>query len=276
MKTLKLVSLFALSSLLLIACGNQGGKNNTSDTTNKETVVVALEENTRPLSFTDNDGKLVGYEVDIIEEINKVIEGYHIEIESVSAEAAEVGIESGKYDLAGGGLFKTAEREKKYLFPIENTGVSTVEIYKKKSNKTIQTLEDLVGKTLSPVTPNGGIYNLLTKYNEKNPDNQVTINLGESGELAERFQKLHDGDYDAVVLPANFGAEEIIKQLELDVVTADNPIQVRGTYFIVAKTETKFKEAFDKAIQTLKEAGKLSELSKKWFEEDMFQYTITE
>ncbi len=37
-----------------------------------------------------------------------------------------------------------------------------------------------------------------------------------------------------------------------------------------------FKDAFDKAIKKLKDDGTLSELSKKWFGEDMFQYEITE
>ncbi|MDG4498653.1 transporter substrate-binding domain-containing protein [Streptococcus suis] len=239
-------------------------------------VTVALEQNTQPLSYTNDKGELVGYEVDIIENVNKVIEGYEIAIESVSAEAAEVGIESGKYDLVGGGLFKTEAREKKYLFPTENTGVSTIEIYKRAEDEDIQTLEDLVGRKISPVTANGGIFNLLTTYNNENKDNQITIPLGESGELAQRYQGLADGKYDAVVMPSNFGADTIIEQLGLDIVTADEPVQVNGTYFIISKDQKEFKDAFDKAIKKLKDDGTLSELSKKWFGEDMFQYEITE
>lgn len=272
MKHLKYLTIAALSTILLAGCNNT---QETSDS-NKESITVALEVNTRPLSFTDDNGDLTGYEVDIINEVNKVIKDYKIEIETVSAEAAEVGIESGKYEIVGGGLFKTDERQKKYLFPDENTGVSTVEIYKRKGDDEIQKLEDLVDKTISPVTANGGIFNLLTKYNDENPDKQVTINLGESGELAERFTKLNDGDYDAVVLPANFGAEDIIDQLNLDVVTADEPIQVNGTYFIISKKEKEFKKHFDDAISQLKSDGTFSELSTKWFGEDMFQYSITE
>ena len=67
-----------------------------------------------------------------------------------------------------------------------------------------------------------------------------------------------------------------IKQLNLDVVTADEPVQVNATYFIISKKEQKFKEAFDKAVNKLKAQGTLSKLSKKWFGEDMFKYKITE
>lgn len=239
-------------------------------------VTVALEQNTQPLSYTDNNGQLVGYEVDIINKVNEVIKGYKIKIDTVSAEAAEIGIESGKYDLVGGGLFKTDEREKKYLFPAENTGVSTIEIYKRGDDDDIQTLDDLVDKKISPVTANGGIYNLLTTYNNQNKENQINIPLGESGELAQRYKGLSDGKYDAVVMPSNFGADKIIKELKLDVVTADKPVQVNGTYFIISKDQAKFKKAFDEAIKKLKSDGTLSELSQKWFGEDMFKYEITE
>ena len=77
-------------------------------------------------------------------------------------------------------------------------------------------------------------------------------------------------------MPSNFGADKIIKQLNLDVVTADEPVQVNATYFIISKKELKFKEAFDKAVNKLKAQGTLSKLSKKWFGEDMFKYKITE
>lgn len=253
---------------------NSAATKDVSGDSNK--VTVALEQNTQPLSYTNDKGELVGYEVEIIENVNKVIEGYEIAIESVSAEAAEVGIESGKYDLVGGGLFKTEAREKKYLFPTENTGVSTIEIYKRAEDEDIQTLEDLVGRKISPVTANGGIFNLLTTYNNENKDNQITIPLGESGELAQRYQGLADGKYDAVVMPSNFGADTIIEQLGLDIVTGDEPVQVNGTYFIISKDQKEFKDAFDKAIKKLKDDGTLSELSKKWFGEEMFQYEITE
>lgn len=253
---------------------NSAATKDVSGDSNK--VTVALEQNTQPLSYTNDKGELVGYEVEIIENVNKVIEGYEIAIESVSAEAAEVGIESGKYDLVGGGLFKAEAREKKYLIPTENTGVSTIEIYKRAEDEDIQTLEDLVGRKISPVTANGGIFNLLTTYNNENKDNQITIPLGESGELAQRYQGLADGKYDAVVMPSNFGADTIIEQLGLDIVTGDEPVQVNGTYFIISKDQKEFKDAFDKAIKKLKDDGTLSELSKKWFGEDMFQYEITE
>lgn len=50
----------------------------------------------------------------------------------------------------------------------------------------------LVGKVVHPVTPNGGIFNLLTAYNEENAEAPIDLQLGESGNFAQRFQALND------------------------------------------------------------------------------------
>ncbi|KXT77752.1 transporter substrate-binding domain-containing protein [Streptococcus sp. DD13] len=279
MKKKFLVGLLSVAAVgLLAACGSSANSTKTSSSADSKdvTVRVALEADTQPLSYTDESGKLVGYEVDVINAINEVIEGYHIDVETVSAEAAETGLEAGTYDLIGGGLFKTEAREKAYLFPDENTGVSTVEIYKRTNEKNIQTLADLVGIKLHPVTANGGIYNLLTQYNKEHPNAQITINKGESGDIAQRFQAVNDGTYDAVVMSSNFNAENIIKQLNLNVEKADQPVRVNATYFVLSKKQEAFKKAFDKAVKTLKENGTLADLSKKWFNQNMFEYKITQ
>ena len=273
----------ALGAFILVACGSGNGATEESSAQNEpaaegETVevTVAVENASNPLSFTNNDGELDGYEVDVINAINEVVDGYNLTIESVSAEATQVGLDTGKYALIGGGLFKNEEREELYLFPEEHTGVSTIEIYKRADDDSIQTLDDLVGVTVHPVTPNGGIFNLLTSYNEENPDNQIDIQLGEAGNFAQRFQALHDGVSDAVVMPSNLGADDMITDLELNVSTADEPVQVNPTYFVLAQDQEALKEKLDEAIAQLKEDGTLAELSKKWYGENMFDYELTE
>lgn len=288
MKNIKLW-LLALSAIFLVACGN--GNTSTEETnseaatteeTTEETtgevveLTVAVENASNPLSFTNDAGELDGYEVDVINALNEVLEGYHLNIESVSAEATQVGLDTGKYAFIGGGLFKNDEREELYLFPEEYTGVSTIEIFKRADDEEIQTLDDLVGKVVHPVTPNGGIFNLLTAYNEENPDAPIDLQLGESGNFAQRFQALHDGVSDAVVMPSNLGANDIITELELNVTTADEPVQVNPTYFVLAKDQTDLKEKLDAAIAQLKEDGTLAEISEKWYNENMFDYELTE
>lgn len=275
MKYIKYLAL-ALAALVLVACGSTETAEDTAVDSDKVEVTVAVENASNPLSFTNNDGDLDGYEVDVINALNEVIEGYQLNIESVSAEATQVGLDTAKYAFIGGGLFKNEERQELYLFPEEHTGVSITEIFKRADDDSIKSLDDLVGKTVHPVTPNGGIFNLLTNYNNEHTDAPIEIQLGESGNFAQRFQALHDGVSDAVVMPSNLGAMDMITELDLNVDTAEVPVQVNPTYFVLAKDQEDLKVKLDEAIRQLKEDGTLAELSEKWYGENMFEYELSE
>ena len=265
------------AALVLAACGNGEETGNESPSNgDATTVTVAVENASNPLSFTNESGELDGYEVELINMLDEAIDSYEFTIESVDAEAGQVGVDTGKYAFIGGGLFKNPEREEMYLFPEEHTGVSIIRIYTRADDDSIQTLDDLVGKTVHPVTPNGGIFNLLTDYNEAHPDAPIEIQLGESGNFAQRFQALNDGVSDAVVMPSNLGADEIIEQLDLNVAPVEEPVQVNPTFLMMGQDQEELKVELDKAISELRENGELSTLSEKWYGEDMFQYEITE
>jgi L-cystine transport system substrate-binding protein len=276
--------LIAVVGIILVACGNGGSEEDTSSSegaadgeqSSDNTVMVAVENASQPLSFTNSEGELDGYEIDILDAINQATVDFNIEVESVSAEATQVGLDSGKYAFIGGGLYQTEERLEYYAFPEESTGASIIRIYVHESNDDIQSLDDLVGKNVAPVTPNGGIFNLLTSYNEENPDNQIEINLGESGDHAQRLQSIHDQQYDALVIPTNLNIDGIIEDLDLDVKPVEEPVQVNETYFMFAPGQEELMASFDEAVSQLKDDGTLPEISEKWFGENVFEYNVNE
>lgn len=272
-----LTGLLVAAALFLVACGNGGSSEETTSAEDGSTqVTVAVENASNPLSYTDENGDLTGYEVELIQMLDEQIEEYSFNIESVDAEAAQVGLDTGKYAFIGGGLFRTNEREEMYLFPEENTGKSIIRIYRRADDDSIQSLNDLSGKTVAPVTPNGGIFNLFTEFNEANPDNQIDIVPGESGTTAESLQGVDNGSYDALVLPSNLGNQEVIDQLGLDIEEVAEPVQVNNTHLMLAQGQEDLVAALDEATIALKEDGSLAELSNKWYGENIFDYETTE
>lgn len=235
-------------------------------------VIAAVENGSKPLSYIDDDGNVTGYEVEVLKAVDELIPEYEIQIEAVEADATQIGLETGKYELIGGGLYKTPEREEKYLLPDAIAGVSTIKIFVREDNTEIKTLDDLVGKKVSPPSPNGGIYNLLTEYNEAHPDNPITFETADGSTVADRFKEINDGTYDALVIPDNLGYDEIIKELDLKVTAVQEPVKVNPTYFALAKDQTDLTEKVNTALATLRENGTLSELSKQWFGEDKIAY----
>lgn len=237
-----------------------------------KTVSIAVETGSKPLSFEDENGELTGYEVEVIKALDEIVAEYDFQIESVDADAAQVGLDAGKYAFIGGGAYKTPERAEKYLIPDEFNGVSLVYIYVKEGNDSIQSLDDLVGKKVVPSSPNGGIFNLLTSYNEEHPDAQITIETADGVALADRFKSVDSGEYDAVVLPNNLGFNEIKEELGLKVVPVATPVAINPTYFLLGKDQTDLKEKIDAGLKTLRENGTLSELSTKWYGEDTIKF----
>jgi L-cystine transport system substrate-binding protein len=274
----KLIKTLVTLSLagVFTACGNTQAdvKEDTEKSAGADvkTVNVALNAGSKPLSFEDENGKLTGYEVELLEAADDKIDEYDFNLESVEEDSVQVGLDAGKYDLIGGGLYKTPEREAKYLFPDEISGVSLINIYVREDDNSIASLDDLVGKKVAPSSPNGGIYNLLTAYNEEHANAKITINTAEGISVADRFKSLASGEYDAIVLPNNLGFDEIKATLNLKVKAVAEPVKVNPTYFVLGKDQTDLKEKLDAALVELREDGKLSELSIKWFGEDTFTY----
>jgi len=77
-------------------------------------VVVAVATEEKPLSYTDDSGNLIGYEVDALKAIDQIIPEYEFDIQSVDADAEQVGLDAGKYALISEGLFKTKDRINTY------------------------------------------------------------------------------------------------------------------------------------------------------------------
>ena len=232
-------------------------------------VVVAVASEEKPLSYTDDSGNLIGYEVDALKAIDQIIPEYEFDIQSVDADAEQVGLDAGKYALISEGLFKTKEREEKYLLPEENVGVSLITIVTRGKDTGINTLDDLIGKKVAPVSPNGGIFNLLTAYNKDHKD-QIKILTQENLSTADKYQGLVSGKYDANVAPS-LGFKETKDKLKLDL-RQSAPVKVNNTYFVLGKTQTDLTAKVNEALKKIKADGTLSKLAVKYFEEDILKY----
>lgn len=264
-----------LSLMLLGACSEdtkQESENASAD--GARTIEVAVPPDSKPLSFTDEKGELTGYEVEILRAVDEKLEEYSFNLVGVHDSAAEIGLDTGKYQLLAQGLFKTPTREEKYLIPEQHNGASLMRVYSNKKHGEIKSLGDLVGLVISPPSPSGGVYNLLMAHNEEHPDKKLEFLTSEAGlTVAERVKDVESGKYDALVLPSNLGAGEIIKTKNLEVNISD-PVKVFPTYFMIYNSEEN-KDLVSKvstALTELKDDGLLSELSIKYYGEDVFQY----
>ena len=270
------LSVFALGTVLtLAACGDEPTAGAAEDG-DVRTIEVTTPPTSKNLSWQTADGKILGYEPDVLRAIDEKLEDYAFNIQAVADSAQETGLKTGKYELNVGGFYPTPEREEQFLVPSEPTGRSLIKMYVKEGSG-IETLEDLVGKKITPFTAGGGTLQVVLDWQEANPEHELKLEES-SGDIpyAQRLKEIDDGKYDAFIGPANLGQNEIIDELGLKVVQPD-PIYVGETIMLIYKSEEneKLMEEVDQALKELREEGTLSEISEEYYGEDVFQYDVT-
>lgn len=112
-KVLKYSSLVALGLLtagMLAACSNS--KSGTSS--GKTEVKVATNASPKPFNYEEN-GKLTGYEIEVIRAIFKGSNKYKVKFETTEWSGIFAGLDSDRYQMAVNNISYTKERAGKYF-----------------------------------------------------------------------------------------------------------------------------------------------------------------
>lgn len=236
-------------------------------------IQVATCGECKPLAWGALGEEPQGYEPDLLRAINAKLPQYKFELTGLPDAAQQTGLVTGKYDMSAGGYIKSAEREEQFYIPDSPTGTALLKIYSR-SEDHFNDLKQLVGKKLVPNDAGGGTYRFLTDWQTANPDYKLEISASSAGiPIPYRLQEIDKGKFDAWVYPANIGQNEIIAEQKLNVV-ASEPVQIANTYFLISKKPGNdvLRDDVAKAISELRADGTLTELSNKWFGEDITAY----
>ncbi|MCJ1748610.1 transporter substrate-binding domain-containing protein [Mammaliicoccus sciuri] len=262
MKYIKLLILMMLI-ISLSGCGTITKENN-----GKKVVKVALSaEVNPPYLYTDSDNKPVGYDMDYMKELEKKLPQYDFQYEFGEEESNVVGIGVGKFDMGINWFFKTPEREQKFLYQKEPYVYSLTTLIVHNDTNDIETLDDLQHKRLTPMSPSGGLYSILTGYN-KTHKNQIDIDEIHKVSNGENFKMIESKRRDAMFLNLTT-YQAIQKELNADV-KVGGVVSKESVHILYNKKNTQLQKDIDKATKKLKEDGTLEELSKKWFGFNIF------
>jgi len=269
MKKFFAIGSFAIAfSLIAVIC--MSGNTFAADAV--KVVKVGVNKSFKPIGFRDESGKLTGYDVEVIREVDRRLPDYEFELDGVDSPSNFLGIDSGKYAFGSSSFFKNAEREKKYLFPEENHGAVLVKIMVREDRNDINTMEDLVGKSLCPHPPGDGIYTIIQNYNEAHPGKEVKLVAIDQASVtpATALKWVADRRYDAEII-GNMIFYTVQKELKLPL-KLTGIVSKNNTYFVFNKSQTELKTKIDKVLREMKADGTLSKLAIEWIGEDVFKY----
>ncbi len=232
------------------------------NTLNYDKIVVGLDDTFAPLGFRDEEGNLVGVDVELMEATSEIM-GIPFELQPIDWSMKETELANKNIDMIWNGYTITEERKEKVAFsqPYLNNRQVVVTM----ADSDINTLADLTDKTVAAQAESSAI----DAINSKPEIAQTFKSLGEFETNDQCLMDLEAGRTDAVVADeviiryyVSKKGEEKYKILEEDFGKEEYGIGVR-------KEDTQLLEALNVALDTLKENGTTKEISEKWFGSDI-------
>jgi len=225
-----------------------------------ETIRVGMSGGYFPFTFVKQD-KLQGFEVDVL---NAVAEetGDEVEFVTMSFSGLIGALESNRIDTIANQISITPEREARFAFS-QPYVIDGAQVVVKKGNETeITGPESLKGRT---VAVNLGS-NFEALLRELPYADEIDIKTYESN----LEQETALGRVDAFVMD-RVSATQVIKETPLPLALAGKPFsELRNALPFRNDEEGKaLRDRVNAAIATLKENGKLTEISQKWFAADI-------
>lgn len=259
MKKSVLKSILAAMLLVLIAVMAAGCAQKAQKET--EELIMGLDDTFAPMGFRDEKGNLVGFDVDLANEVAERI-GVTMKFQPIDWSMKETELNGGNIDLIWNGYTITAERQEKVAFSkpyLENSQIIVT-----MADSDIVTKADLAGKNVTVQAESSALDAI-------NAEPDVAASFGELVEFAtnnEAFSDLESGRSDALVVDevnARYymkqAGEEKYKVLEEDFGDEEYGIGLR-------KDDTELLKKINDAMDEMKSDGTYDEIYAKWFAEN--------
>jgi cystine transport system substrate-binding protein len=216
---------------------------------------VGTEGDYSPFTFKDAKGTLVGFDVEIAQEVAKRL-GVKAVFTEGKWDGLIAGLDANRYDAVINEVTITDARKAKYDFS-DPYGATKAVLIVKTSDKSIKTFADLKGKKV--------VADLTTTYAQLARDNGAASVT--SSDLP--FDLVVQGRADATINDRLFFLDYKKQKPEvaLSIVAENSDVDYQGV--IVRKGNPDFVAAINKALKDLKADGTYLKISQKYFGEDI-------
>lgn len=253
------LAVFMLASVMTMAVSAKGSDDLLKTIQERGTIIIGLEGDWAPWSYVDENDELTGYDVEVAKAIADKL-GVEIQIVPGEWDGLFAGMDAGRYDMVVNGVEVTEERADKYDFSTPYAYIRTALIVKG-DNDSIKTFEDLKGKktanSIASTYMNLAESYGATCYGVSTLDETLTMVL----------QGRVDATLNAIVSFTDYMAQHPDSNLKVVATTED----ASNVAIPMRKSDetASLREAVNKAIDELREDGTLSELSTRFFGEDI-------
>ncbi|MCQ2612823.1 MAG: transporter substrate-binding domain-containing protein [Treponemataceae bacterium] len=240
-------------------------------------IQVAHTNYYKPYDFVNENNESDGFEVAVLKEVDKLLPQYEFVYNPTSDDDLLIGVLQGKYDVGTKGVWRTAEREKKYVFPKNPIGASVIGIVVR--TETTGQIHDLPsfakysGK-LVPIGAANAMYSVIDEYNKSAKDDEkIDLIAGDNFLASDAYvwvnEKRYDGYVDIKLSFQNNILEEGAPYADFKDKLSYIPYKGIPTWPLFNVKNQELADAYDEAIQKLIADGTVSKLAIQYFGEDV-------
>ncbi|MBQ6297666.1 MAG: amino acid ABC transporter substrate-binding protein [Selenomonadaceae bacterium] len=250
---------------LMTGCGGEKNSNDTKSPKYSRIITIGFDE-FAPMGFTDENGNVVGFDVDLAKEAAKRM-GVKFEFRMIDWNNKEMEIKSGNVDMIWNGCDIMDEYKKYMIFSKPYMDNRQILLVNKGNPKDIHSVSDLTGKIVGTqagsnsetyIDENESLRNSFAKFKTYH-----NINSG--------FAALNKGEFDALIIDEIAARYEVNKNPDMfEVVEVTiGPATKFGIGFRKGNTDLrdKVQNVFDGMIKD----GTAKKISEKWFGADLIK-----
>lgn len=253
-----LMVILLLVSVALTACSGSASGMDRIKKAGK--IVIAVDTTYPPMEYVEN-GKTVGFDVDLANAIAKKL-GVQAEFQTVQWDGIIAGLKAKRYDIIMSSMNITDDRKKEANF-VEYVRMSQVFVAKKGTN--VASEKDLAGKVV--LVQDGTTSHDWVKEAKEKRGVAVKEITSFSG-ATEAFTALKNGRGDVIVIDEPVGLYYAAKDAATFAITG-RAMDPEPVGIAVRLEEKDLHAALDKAVKELQADGTLKKISEQWFGKEL-------
>jgi len=221
--------------------------------------ILGLDATFKPMGYTDENDEIVGFDIDMAEEVCKRM-GVKLTKESINWDDKEEDLKLGKIDCIWNGMSINASREKE--MNLSEPYMKNNMVFVVAADSDAKSMDDLSGRTIA--VQNGSTAQEILEESELADDIIVTTLATNVEALQQMEVKLVDAVFmDSVV------AQYEISSTGKDYVILPDGLEEESYAIGFRKADQKLRDEVQKHLHEMKEDGTLAEISTKWFGSDI-------
>ena len=254
------------SMLLLTGCGSQtDGDDSGADGQDaaKETLVVGLDDTFAPMGFRDEQGNLVGFDIDLAEAVCDEL-GMQAEFKPIDWNAKEMELKAGTIDCVWNGMSITPERQENMALTNKYLNNKIVLMALADSDVDVTSAKELADLKIGTQADSSALE--MLKANEEYESFQDNISEYETYDTA--IMDLKAGRVDVIAVDQVLGE---YTNNNLGGEMKECTYSLGDDYYVIGfeKSNTELRDKVNDAIKNLIDSGKAAEISTKWFGRDI-------